>query len=174
MKIIEINSVTGTSPYDIIICDSTFTYCYTVETGVSSIPPSINVNLPTPLLNVNQLIIKIIDSNGCEMFQFLSCPPTPSPTPTPTITPSITPTNANCVCLIFSNQTESILNYSFINCQNITINYTIDPSTTIYQCGKNPSYDEGINLTIGQYCSSNTCPPIEPLTLSQMPTPTLV
>lgn len=174
MQIIEITNVTGSSPYDIVICDSTYTYCYTVETGLPSIPPSIDVDLPEELLGVSQLIIKITDSDGCEEFKYLSCPPTPTPTPTITLTPTITPTNATCICLIFTNPTESSLNYGFVNCQGVTINFTIDPLTTIYQCGKNPTYDEGILLTIGTYCVSNVCPPPTPTpTQSITPTPTI-
>lgn len=174
MQIIEITSITGTSPYDIIVCDSTFTYCYTVGTGLPSIPPSIYVDLPTELINVRQLIIKIVDSNGCEKFQYFSCPPTPSPTPSPTMTPTMTPTNANCICLTFSNPTLLTLNYSFVNCQNVTINYTISPSTTVYQCGKNPTYDAGIVLTNGNYCINNQCPQPTPTpTRTMTPTPTI-
>jgi len=69
MQIIEISGVTGHSPYDIIICDITNTYCYTVETGVVSIPPTLYINPPTQLNGVNSLLIKIIDSSGCETFQ---------------------------------------------------------------------------------------------------------
>ena len=41
----EISGVTGHSPYDIIICDITNTYCYTVETGVVSVPPYLYINI---------------------------------------------------------------------------------------------------------------------------------
>ncbi len=116
-------------------------------------------------------VVKIVDSNECEEFQYLSCPITPTPTPTHTPTPTITPTNATCVCLTFNNPTVSTLNYSFTNCQNITVNYSIEPSTIIYQCGKNPTYDSGIVLTVGSYCSGNECQQPTP-TPTHTPTPT--
>jgi hypothetical protein len=32
------------------------------------------------------------------------------------------------------------------------VNSTLNPSTEIYVCGKTPSSDEGIVITIGSYC----------------------
>jgi len=169
MQIIEISGITGHSPYNILICDITNTYCYTVETGVVSVPPYLYINVPTQLSGSNSVLIKIIDSSGCETFQYASCPVTPTPTPTPTITPTITPTNANCVCLIFNNPTLTIKNYSYINCDGQTVNYTLNSETEIYVCGKNPIYDTGIILTIRQYCSTSSCVPPTP-TPTQTPT----
>jgi hypothetical protein len=172
MQIIEISSVTGHSPYDIIICDITNTYCYTVETGVASVPPYLYINIPSQLNGVNSLLIKIIDSSGCETFQYAACPPTPTPTPTNSMTPTPTPTNANCVCLIFNNPTLTIKNYSYINCNGQTISYTLNSETEIFVCGKNPVYDSGVILTIGQYCSGNVCiPPTPTPTPSTVPAP---
>lgn len=162
MHIIEITGISGHSPYDIYVCDITNTYCYVVDSGVVSVPPFLYLNLPTQLSNVNQVLIKIIDSEGCNVFQYVACPVTPTPTPTNTLTPTPTPTNANCVCLTFTNQSEGTLNYGYTNCNNITINSTITPLVTIYVCGKNPTYDEGIVVTSGPYCISEVCPPPSP------------
>jgi len=152
MQIIEISGVSGHSPYDIIICDITNTYCYTVETGVVSVPPYLYINIPSQLNGVNSLLIKIIDSSGCETFQYVACPPTPTPTMTPTMTPTPTPTPNSCHNITFNNPTLSFLMYNFINCNGIMVNSTLNPSTEIYVCGKTPSSDEGIVITIGTYC----------------------
>ncbi len=174
MQIIEITSVTGTSPYDIIICDITYTYCYTADTGVVSIPPTLYVNLPIELYGSQSVIVKIVDSLGCEEIQFVECPPTPTPTPTLTITPTITPTNANCVCLTFTNPTLSTLGFSYTNCDNGVVSFTINPLTIIYVCGSNPVYDSGVEVTIGSYCVGNVCPQPTPTpTATQTPTPTI-
>lgn len=165
MQVVEISSVTGTSPYDIVICDITNTYCYTVEIGVISIPPTLYINLPDDLIGVDQVIVKIIDSSGCEDIQLITCPPTPTPTPTTTVTPTITPTNANCVCLTFDNPTGIKLNYGYTNCEGVEIYYGLNSLTTINVCGKNPLYDDGIILTVGSYCIGEICP-------SPTPTPT--
>lgn len=174
MQIIEITSVTGTSPYDIIICDITYTYCYTADTGVVSIPPTLYVNLPIELYGSQSVIVKIVDSLGCEEIQFVECPPTPTPTPTLTITPTITPTNANCVCLTFTNPTLSALGFSYTNCDNGVVSFAINPLTIIYACGSNPVYDSGVEVTIGSYCVGNVCPqPTSTPTATQTPTPTI-
>ena len=101
MQIIEIGSITGTSPYDITVCDITYTYCYSVGTGLPSVPPILYLNLPTELSGVDSIIITVTDSNNCEESKIVNCPVTPTPTPTNTQTPTITPTNATCVCIKF-------------------------------------------------------------------------
>ena len=174
MQIIEITSVTGTSPYDIVICDITYTYCYTADTGVISIPPTLYLNLPPELDGSQSVIIKIVDSSGCEEIQLVNCPVTQTPTPTPTITPSITPTKANCVCLTFTNPTLGSLNFGYFNCDNEMVNFIINPLTIIYVCGSTPVYDSGVEVTIGPYCIGNTCPqPTLTPTPTQTPTPTI-
>ena len=152
MQIIEISGITGHSPYDIIICDITNTYCYTVETGVVSVPPYLYLNVPLELRGANSILIKIIDSSGCETFQYTSCPITPTPTITPTMTPTPTPTINSCHNITFNNSSFSFLMYNYFNCNNVEITGTLNPSTEIYVCGKNPSADIGITITIGSYC----------------------
>ena len=56
---ISITGVTGTPPYSISVCDSTYTYCYLV-TGSTTIPPTFTFDVPPPLEGVNTLIVKII------------------------------------------------------------------------------------------------------------------
>ena len=71
-----------------------------MQTETSPTYPII-ITIPQILIGVNQLIVKIIDGNGCETFRYYILPtPTPTPTitptinntPTPTITPTTTPT----------------------------------------------------------------------------------
>ena len=174
MQVVEITNVTGHSPYDIIICDITNTYCYTAETSVISVPPLLTVDLPTELIGADNIIVKIVDSSGCEEIQLISCPLTPTPTPTLTPTPTITPTNATCVCITFTNPTITSLSFSYTNCLGGDITYNINPHTQFYVCGKNPSADGGVIITIGDYCIGNECPPSSPTpTPTNTPTPTL-
>jgi hypothetical protein len=86
---IQINSISGTSPFDIYFCDIGLNQCVFMQTETSPSYPII-IDLPQTLIGVNQLIVKIIDGNGCEIF-YPFILPTPTPTPTPTITPSPTP-----------------------------------------------------------------------------------
>jgi hypothetical protein len=90
---IQINSISGTSPFDIYFCDIGLNQCVFMQTETSPSYPII-IDLPQTLVGVNQLIVKIIDANGCEIFYpyvVISKTPTPTPTVTPTITPSPSP-----------------------------------------------------------------------------------
>jgi hypothetical protein len=71
-NIIQINSISGTPPYDIYVCDITLTSCFLVS-GSTVITPPLQFAVPSPLSNVTSLILKIIDSLGCEKFILLTC-----------------------------------------------------------------------------------------------------
>lgn len=66
---IVINDLSGTTPYDIYLCDNTSTTCVYID-RISSSPyefevPKIFVKLP----DVN---LKIVDSSGCEITSNLT------------------------------------------------------------------------------------------------------
>lgn len=65
-----INSISGTSPYDIYVCDATITYCFFVST-ITSAPYTFNI--PFPLDATTPIILKIVDGNNCERIYTLSC-----------------------------------------------------------------------------------------------------
>ena len=69
-NIVQITSLSGTPPYDIYVCDQTITYCYIVQTISGS---SVSFTVPYPLESTTPIILKIIDSNDCEIIQLLSC-----------------------------------------------------------------------------------------------------
>jgi len=94
MLVLQIDSITGaTLPYVIYICDVYGNQCVVLATINTPIPPSITLNIPSQFNNVPAIGIKIIDANGCEVFETTYCfEPTPTPTPTPTSTPNPTPT----------------------------------------------------------------------------------
>lgn len=69
-NIIQINSLTGTSPFDIYVCDQTITYCFFVASISSS---TYTFNVPSPLDSTTPIILKINDSNNCEKIYLLSC-----------------------------------------------------------------------------------------------------
>ena len=61
--IVTINSVTsGTSPYDIWVCDTCYGTCQYIDT-TSTIPYSFT--LPTIYETYLTYVVKIIDDNGC-------------------------------------------------------------------------------------------------------------
>ena len=94
-----ITSVTANTPVDIYYCDSTSGSCVSVAT-VSVFPYTFTV--PDPY-DFNDIVIKIIDSQGCVDGDIIYITPTPTPsitpslsfTTTPTPTSTITPTNTN-------------------------------------------------------------------------------
>jgi hypothetical protein len=90
---VTINSLTGTSPYDVYVCDSNVLNCVYIAT-ISSTPYVFDV--PPPLGAQSEICVKVIDINGCEIIQCGAITPnvTPSPTvtPTPTVTIGLTPT----------------------------------------------------------------------------------
>ena len=99
---IQITSVTGTSPYDVYVCDVFGLNCNLVGTIPGSVPPVVTFSIPTMFNYAQVVMVKVIDSNNCETFHIESCVPltptptptiTPTNTPTPTITPTNTPTN---------------------------------------------------------------------------------
>lgn len=161
---IDITGSTGVSPYSVYVCDITNTYCYLV-TGSTSIPPTFSFNVPSPLFGVDQLLVKIVDSNGCEDFNFYSCPPTPTPTPTQTPTPTPTPTNL-CYCIEVINTGITNGLFSYIDCSStLQENIIVPAGITYYVCGSNPTNISGLSISVGLLCVDNSC--IEPT-----PTPT--
>lgn len=164
MYTIEITSFTGTTPFSVTICDLTLTYCYVVATGLTTTP--VIVNVPAPLTGSPQLVVKLTDVNSCEQFQLYSCiTPTPTPTFSPTPTPSMV---VNCNCITFDNLSGVVpYNISLTQCDGTVLYTTIPAATTLYYCGKLPSADPQVLITIGVPCVSNTCP-----TPSPTPTPT--
>ncbi len=97
---VTISSLTGNSPYDLYVCDTTLTACTFVVTFAY---PSYVFNLPAPYDEDSEFCLKIIDSDGCWITScktpsgtpiYITPTPTKTPTstPTPTVTTTITPT----------------------------------------------------------------------------------
>jgi hypothetical protein len=133
MQVIEITTLSGSSPFNISVCDSTNTYCYNVLSGVMSAPVSFNI--PTILDGVSQVIVKITDSLGCEDFRVILCPTsTPTPTPTPTITPTIPDTT--CLCILFDNQSATLFTVSYDDCNGVKTSLPMPGYSLIPVCGE--------------------------------------
>jgi len=99
MLVLQIDSITGaTLPYIIYVCDVYGNQCAVLSYINAPIPPSITLNIPSQFNNVPAIGIKVIDANGCEVFETIYCfgsIPTPTPTLTQTLTPTPTPTQTN-------------------------------------------------------------------------------
>ena len=162
MQVIEINNATGTAPYDVYVCDTTISYCYSTATSVSVFP--LYIDVPIQLNGAPSVIVKLIDVNGCETFNYIACNlPTPSITVTPSYTPTPTPTptsNQNCFCIQFDNSgSEDVIDFSYINCNNILISDSINGGDIITRCGNNPTGSNvKLSITILGNCVNGACP----------------
>lgn len=66
---ITINGISGTSPFDIYLCDNPVTTCIYINT-ISSTPYSFDV--PIILDGQDDFNIKVIDNNDCETITILT------------------------------------------------------------------------------------------------------
>ena len=66
---ITINNITGASPYDIYLCDNPVTVCVYIDT-VSILPYQFEV--PQIMSNENDFNLKIVDNNGCTIYETLT------------------------------------------------------------------------------------------------------
>jgi hypothetical protein len=141
-QLVTITSVTANTPVDIYYCDSMSENCVYVST-VSTFPYTFEVFPPYNTENIN---LKIIDSQNCEIIETILITPTQTPTntktptPTPSITPSITPTNTITPTITPTNTTTPTV--------TPTITSTPTPTPVVV------SHAVGSNLSIS---SANTC-----------------
>jgi hypothetical protein len=151
---ITITNITGSTPFDVYVCDITNTLCVFI-TGLTSCPPSYTFTVPSPLDTSGSLLIKIVDSDSCERFEFYSCV-SPTPTPTPTPTPSPLPTNCNCVEAIALTDADGTLD--FVDCLGI-VNTSVPISHTSpsYFCASVVTSLSNVNIVTGPPCVSNLC-----------------
>lgn len=59
---VTIDGITGTSPYDIYLCQSNGTGCFYIST-ISVIPYIFEI--PEPYNNSTSYMVKVIDANNC-------------------------------------------------------------------------------------------------------------
>jgi len=140
---IIITSVTANTPVDIYYCDSTSGSCV-YQATVSTFPYTFYVLAPYTNGNI---LIKIIDTQGCEYGEFVLITPTPTPTltATPTVTPSVSPTNTP------TNTTTPTVTPTNTTTPTITSTNTPTPTTTPVVSGH--FVGQEIFLTSGGSCS---------------------
>ena len=65
---VTINSLTGTSPYNVYICDTTLISCvYLATINDGDLPFTIEV--PAPYDTMIDFSVKIVDANNCEIIK---------------------------------------------------------------------------------------------------------
>jgi hypothetical protein len=67
-----ITSVTGTAPFTFYMCGLDLNNCTLIGTG-STTSPTLTFILPQIFVGAPQIILKMIDSLGCEIFKVLTC-----------------------------------------------------------------------------------------------------
>ena len=73
MARIEIDSITGTSPYDVYVSDVYGNNTTFIGTIGSAVPPTQFYYLPTIFNFAPAIMLTLIDSNGCEKFEIIEC-----------------------------------------------------------------------------------------------------
>jgi hypothetical protein len=68
-KIITINDITGSDPFNIYLCDNPVTVCIYVDT-ISTFPYSFQI--PTILESQDDFNLKVEDDNGCINYTILT------------------------------------------------------------------------------------------------------
>jgi hypothetical protein len=139
---VTISSVTANTPVDIYYCDSMSASCVYVAT-VSTFPYTFDVLDPYDDTN---FVIKIVDTQSCEIGQVILVTPTQTPTntATPTQTVTVTPTNTST-----NTPTPSITATNTVT-PSLTPTNTSTPTATPVIA----SHAIGNNLSVS---SANTC-----------------
>jgi len=65
---VTVNTIVGAAPYDIYLCDNPVTICIYIDT-VNAVPYVFQV--PTILSSQVSFNLKVVDNNGCEVYQEL-------------------------------------------------------------------------------------------------------
>jgi hypothetical protein len=68
-KVVTITDITGTTPYDIYLCDNPVTICVYVDT-ITTLPYSFT--MPSVLENQDDYTLKVEDDNGCINYTILT------------------------------------------------------------------------------------------------------
>lgn len=66
---ITINNITGTTPFDIYVCDNPITTCIYINT-ISTLP--FEFDIPSIMENQNDYNLKVIDNDNCITFLTLT------------------------------------------------------------------------------------------------------
>lgn len=63
---VTINNITGTTPFDVYICDNTLNNCIYINT-INSTP--FTFEIPEPFNVMNQYNVKVVDGNNCIIYK---------------------------------------------------------------------------------------------------------
>lgn len=90
MSLIILNIENVTYPCQVYVCNYVYENCVFSQNINEEPNFPLAINLPQDYIGSTQVILKIVDNKGCQVFLPFTCP-----TPTPSITPTLTPTITN-------------------------------------------------------------------------------
>ena len=126
--IIDITGVTsGSSPYLIYLCDWDLSSCFFI-TGVTTIPPIVQIDSNYYFPGLQLLKVKIFDNDGC--FEIIEAPCLPTPVPEP---PPPTPTACMDFCTYWQITILNPCKFKLFDCYgNVVEIITFNFSGTYY------------------------------------------
>ena len=161
----------GTYPIDVYISDvygNNQSYLTRIESG--PVPPTLfyTANIPPIFDTAPEIMLKLVDANGCEMFEIIPCTgPTPTPTPTITPTPTLTPG-------LSPSPTPTITTTPTTTPTNTTTPTTTPTPTPTATPGLSPSPTPTITTTPTTTPTNTTTPTTTPtITPTNTTTPTI-
>lgn len=171
---ITVTSVSGTPPYEIYVCDSFGAHCEYVA-NTSTLP--ITIFLSPTFDYAPIVLVKTIDSLGCEVFKQIICDLVPTVTPGPTLTPtqtlppplSPTPTYVSG-CTIYTLQPPVDTVFTFTNCVGDCESLLVYSGGQMSRCVQRPYFAQYATDT-GVSCEPTPTPTPNP-TSTPLPTNT--
>jgi hypothetical protein len=153
-----IYSLSGTSPFDVYICQFNLTGCFYIDTITSGDIPY-TFTIPAPYDTAESYCVKVVDDQGCVISGCSVVNPTPTPTntvtPTNTRTPVVTPTNTMTPSVTSSIGVSQTPTSTQTPTVTPTVTYT--PTVTITPTSSEPLV-EYYALVNGTYCCGDLAP----------------
>ena len=69
---VTVNNITGSSPYNIYICDNPITTCVYMATITSGYLPNYTFDIPDVMSSMSSYTLQVIDNSGCTTTQILT------------------------------------------------------------------------------------------------------
>jgi hypothetical protein len=127
----QINSIQGTSPFNIYVCDGCGSQdtCVFISSITTNNLPYV-FDIPTIFQNANQYCIKVVDREDCETCYCINQTQTPTPTNSTTTTPTTTPTITTTPTTTPTISTTPTITPTISTTPTITPTISITPTIT--------------------------------------------
>jgi hypothetical protein len=68
---ITINNISGSTPFDVYVCDTGYTTCIYINT-IGSVDLPYTFEIPPVYVNLSDFIVKVVDDNECIVLETVS------------------------------------------------------------------------------------------------------